>query len=364
MYTPPTIATIKAQIISDIESEIGQNTPLLSRAFIRVLAKALSGVLALAYRVVLWVYQQIHPETAEEESIAYYEDRYGLTPSPAVAAVLAVSIAGTDGSTCPAGTYWTNEDNGLVYTQAAAANISGGVATASLTCLTAGEDSTLAAAAVLTLVSPLSGIESATVTAITTEGQAADTLEDRRAAVIARMQRTDEIGTTGWYISTALDVSGVAFARVERNTGGDIDVYPLMAVTGSARIPDSTELATIQTYLQDASRRPLCANVYALASVERTATVTISGLSPSDETTKAAITSAWEAYCYAAYPRQFSDDADATDVISLGAIWAMIIAAGATATAVSLTISDIGSGVTSYTLPIGEILAPGAITWA
>ena len=44
MITVPTIAQIRNQIIADIEAKIGQTVPALPRAFFRVLATALAGV--------------------------------------------------------------------------------------------------------------------------------------------------------------------------------------------------------------------------------------------------------------------------------------------------------------------------------
>lgn len=363
MYTPQARAEIKAQIIADIEGEIGQDTPILSRAFTRVIANALSGVIALLLRRILWAFLQIFTATCGEVALAYKERKYGITPSPALAAILSITITGDDGKTCKAGTYWTSPDNGLVYLQDAAAIISGSTATASVTCQSAGEDSTLAAGATLSLVSPQDGIVSAVVASVTTEGQDADTLEERRAVVADREKRTDEIGTSGWYIAKALEVPGVALARAKRLGTGDVDVYPVLALSGPSRVPSAGMLATIQAYIGDELRRPFCASVYALAPVERTATVTISGLDPADVTTKANIDAAIQAYFYAAYPRQYSDEVDATDKITRDAISAIVSANGASSTGIDLTISGIGSGVTSYTLPVGEIIK-GVTAWA
>lgn len=363
MYKPPTLAEINAQIIADIESEIGQSTPILRRAFIRVFARALAGVLAGIYRRNLWAYYQIFPQTADLETIAYYEDRYGITPSPAVAAILAVTISGDDGSTSPAGTLWTSDDSGAVYSQLLAATISGVTASAQLECLTPGGASNLAPASTISPVSPLDGIASAAVASTVTEGQDADTLDERRAQVLARMRRTDEIGTLGYYVSTALEVPGVALAHVKRNASGDILVYPLAEIAGTARAPSAALIAAVQAYMSHELRRPLAASLSALTVTERTATVTITGISPNDEATKANIVSAIAAYFYAAYPRQYSDDVDTTDIISLGSLWAIVVANGATATGVTLAISGIGSGIPSYQLPVGEIIA-GSVVWA
>ena len=364
MYSPPTISEIKAQIVADIESEIGQATPIFARSFVRVLAKALAGVLAGLYRRILWAYYQIFPQTADEAALAYYENRYGIIPNPATAAILAITITGEDSAVCPAATLWINDASGLVYSQLIVATIVGTTATAQIEALTAGAATTLTAPTSLSLVSPVSGITSAVVASTVYPGQDANTLDERRTAIIARMRRTDEIGTAGYYITQALAVSGIVFARVQRNSSGDVNVYPLSAITGAARIPAAGLLVTVTVYLQDAARRPMGANVYALTSVERTATVTLTGLSPNDAATKAVIEAALADYFYAAYTRQYTDDSDATDVVNLGAFWAIVVSAGATATGVTLAISGIGSGVTSYTLPVGEIIALDSVVYA
>lgn len=363
MFTPRKIADIEAQALSDIEAETGQTTPLLRRAFTRVLVKALAGIIALIERRLLWAYYQIFPQTADAESIAFYEGRYGIVPSPAVAAILAITITGTDGYLAPSGTLWVSA-SGLVYTQVADATISGTTATAQIECLTPGSNSNLSPASPLSLASPVSGITSSVVVSTVVTGEDADTLDERRAQVLARMRRTDEIGTSGFYVSTALEVSGIVHANVTRNAGGDILVYPLTAITGASRIPDPTLIAAVQTYMTHESRRPLAASISVIAATERLATVTITGATPSDAETKAAIELAISDYFYAAYPSQYSDEPDPTNIINLGSLWAIVVSAGATATGVDLAISGIGSGVTSYTLPVGEIIALDSVVWA
>ena len=48
--------------------------------------------------------------------------------------------------------------------------------------------------------------------------------------------------------------------------------------------------------------------------------------------------------------------------MSSASIWAILVAAGATATAIVIAISGIGPG--PYQLPIGEIVKKGTLTWA
>lgn len=361
MYTPPTRTDIEAQIITAIETRTGQTVPLLARAFSRFLAAAIAGALWLLYQVVLWAVKQIFPATADAEALGYLADWYELPRGASVAAVLTLTISGDTGTVIPAGTLWTA--GGIVYTQLTEQTIAGGTATADAQALETGVDTTQLVGAALTLPSPLAGVSGAVVAAVVTEGADEESLDDWRARLTARMRTQPQGGAIGDYILWACEVLGIVTAHAVR-TGTDIYVYPLQDTTGSARVPGVAKLAEVQLYLQDPERRPLCATVYALAAVPRTATVTITSVTPNDAATKARITTAWQDYCYSRYPLQFLDDPSPANVFSLADVWALVVASGALSTGVTLGLSGIGSGVTSYTVPVGEIIEPGVITWA
>ncbi len=360
-YTPPTIAAIRSQIITDIEGAIGQTVPILPKAFVRVLATALSGPVALFYSLVGWLYRQISPVTCERAMLLYWGQRYNILPKEASASLLGITITGVDETLCPAGTLWYSADNGLVYQQIADATISGTTQTAQVECMKTGEDGNLTAADILTLPSPVAGITSAAVDSVVDAGVDAEETEDYRLRILTRMRYQSIIGTAGGYISAALECEGIVKAFAEES-GGDVVVYPLQGTTGATRVPNAGAIAAVEDYLQSTERRPLAVNVYAQATTERTVAITITGLSPSDAATKAAIEAAIDEYLYAAYPRQYDDELAPTDYVSVGAIWAIVVAAGATATAITISISGIGGG--PYQLPIGEIVAPGVLTWA
>jgi uncharacterized phage protein gp47/JayE len=362
-YIPPTIAETRSQIITDIEGKIGQTTPILARAFNRVLSWALSGVLALLYAFVKWVYDQISPVTCDLAMLLYWGQRYNLLPKDASASLLAITVSGTNGSVCAAGTLWQSADNGLVYSQVADATISGTTASAQMECLTEGADGNLDPALTLTLPSPVAGITGAVVASTVEAGVDAETTEDYRVRILQRMRYQSIVGTAAGYITQALQVEGIVKAFAKRKTSSsDIQVYPLVASTGANRIPDAPTLAIVQAYLQSVSRRLLSVTVTAEATVERTCAITITGLSPGDAATKATVEAAIDAYMYGCYPKQYDDEPAGGDIVDVGHIWAIILAAGATATAVSINISGIGGG--PYTLPIGEIVKKGTLTWA
>lgn len=358
--TIPSITTIRDQIISDISARIGAAVPILPKAFIRVLATALAGVLALLYRFGGWVYRQIFAATADDAALANIATQYGIVRTPAVAAKLTATATGTDGTSIPAGTFWTV--GGLIYTQDTLQVISSGVATIAVTCLTAGAAGN--SAGILSVVSPIAGMTStATITATTTYGVGAEDLEAYRARAVQRMQNKPQGGAAADYVMWALEVAGIVKAFAFRLTAGYVTVYPLIATTGASRVPAAPKITEVQNYVADVGRRPLCANVSAAAMTEKTVDVMITGISPSDATTKALIVADITAYLYAAYPRQYPDEVAPTDVLSAAAIWGIVAAQGAIASAVAMTVSGIGT-VTSYTLAVSEIAKIGTVTWA
>jgi uncharacterized phage protein gp47/JayE len=360
--TIPSITAIRDQILSDISARIGASVPILPKAAWRVLATALAGVLALLYRMTGWGYRQIFPQTADDAALASIGEQYGIIRTPAVAAKLTATATGTDGTNIPAGTFWTLL--GLIYTQDALQVIASGTATIALTCLTPGSAGNIANGLTISVVSPISGMNStATIASTTTTGVDAEALTAYRARVMTRMQNKPQGGAAADYVGWAREVAGIVKAFAFRTAVGYVTAYPLQAVTGASRIPMAGKITEVQTYLNDVSRRPLCANVLAAAMTERTVDFTITGLSPNDATTKAVIIAAITSYLYAAYPRQYIDELNPTDVLSVAAIWGIISAAGAIATAVTMTVSGIGT-VTSYTLAYSELAAPGTVTWA
>jgi uncharacterized phage protein gp47/JayE len=299
--TIPSITTIRDQIVSDITTRIGASVPILPKAFIRVLATALAGVLALLYRMAGWTYRQIFAQTADDAALALIGEQYGIIRTPAVAAKLTATATGTDGTNIPAGTFWTLL--GLIYTQDALQVIAGGTATIALTCLTAGAAGNINTGLAISVVSPIAGMTStATIASTATSGVDIEALADYRARVITRMQNKPQGGAAADYVGWALEVAGIVKAFAFRTAVGYVTIYPLQTVTGSSRVPVAGKITEVQTYVGDLARRPLCANVLASAMTERTVGLTITGLSPSDATTKANIVAAITAYLYAAYP--------------------------------------------------------------
>jgi uncharacterized phage protein gp47/JayE len=363
MISTPTASELTAQVLSDIEGFVGQSSPILPKAFIRVLARAIGGALSLLYRVIAWTYEQIFPATAAIEALTRMGEQYGIGQRPAAFAVLDIQVIGTIGALVPAATVWRGSNN-LSYIQTALVEITGsGTVTARVECLEGGVLGSLGIGNTLEAASPVSGVDGASVLAIQIEGEDEETTEQYRARILQRIAGQPQGGSAADYVRWAMEVPGIIKAFAFRTDAGEVTVYPLEADTGTARVPAAGKLAEVLAYIDNTSRRPLCATVLAIAMTERTVDITITTLSPSDATTKAAITSELQRYLYAAYPKQYPDEENPTNVISVAAIWSAILDSGAAAASVTMTVSGTGA-VTSYSLPNAEICKLGTITWA
>jgi len=360
MITIPTAAQIRDQIVADIEGKIGQTIPAAPKAFFRVLATALAGVLALLYRFGGWAYRQIFPQTADADGLALIGEQYGLVRGAAVAAVFQAEATGTEDTIIPAGTLWTLDV--IVYEQKDAVTISSGVATIILEALTTGDDTNRTAGDVLSIVSPLAGVDQEiTAGATTTTGEDAEDLETYRARILTRLRNRPQGGATPDYVTWALEVAGIVKAFAFRTDAGEVTVYPLVALTGT-RIPNGAKLLEVQGYLQDTVRRPLCANVLAAAMTERILTPTVTAVSPDTTAMREAVEDAWEAYLLRAFPVQYLDEANPTNIISLAALYSEAIGAGVNS--ITLTMSlDGGGSIAAYQLDESEIVKLGTTVW-
>lgn len=361
--TIPTAAELKAQIIADVEGALGQSVPILTRAFVRVLAGALAGIQVLGYRYGLWVSRQIFAATAERDALVLRGAQYGLSPSAAVAPILTATATGTNSTDIPAGTLWVSA-TGFVYSQTALATIAGGTATITVECLTAGVDANLDDGDTISLASPIAGVDSdATIASTTTSGTDAESTASFRAQVQAREAYRPQGGSAADYVQWALEVAGIVKAFAHRLTPGYATVYPMIALTGAAgeRIPGGAKLTEVENYLSDLSRKPLQSTPVAVAMTEVEFDITITSLSPDTAAIRSAIEDALEAYLLTRFPKQYPDETAPTDVVSTAALSGVAVDAGMQAGV--LTMEADATPVDDYTLDAGELAILGTVTW-
>lgn len=360
MITVPKIGAIADGIVTSIEQKLGQTVPVSPKAFFRVLAYALAGVLSLVYRFGAWVYAQIFPQTADLEALRLIGEQYGISQLPAVTAKITVIASGVNATEIPAGTLWQYGEQ--VFTQTDPATISGGICTINLEALIAGEASNAPIGAELTIVTPQAGVdEIATVDSVVTTGEDPESIDDYRSRILTRTRQKPQGGSVADYVGWAREVPGIVKAFAFNTAPLEVTVYPLISLTGT-RIPDAPKLAEVEAYLQDDIRRPLCANVYAAAMTELTVDITVTSLQPDNTATRNAVEAAIEAHLLRRYPRQYADEANPTDQIIRAVIVSESLFAGARVIELDVSI-DAGPSTSFYQMAQDEIAKLGTITW-
>lgn len=363
--TVPTISEIKANIISDYEAELGTSTPVLQKAFIRVLALVLSGSFFLIYRAILWLFKQISVQTAGETRLSNIAGQYGLSRTAATFARLNCTATGTNGTIIAKGKLFTA--NGLTYSVESQATIASGTASLVLACLTSGVAGNLSASDTLATVVPQTGLDDPiTVDSVATSGEDLEDLEVFRNRVQLRQRTPPQGGATPDYVLWAREVSGITNALAWRTNPGEVTVYCLSGSTFATRLPDSTKRTEVQTYLRDTSRRPLNMGDSAIlvdAFTEKIFDLTFSNMSPDTSLLRTAIEDAVDAYLLERFPRQYTVMNDPKDRITAMDIYALARDAGAKTITVVLDISGGSSDIESYQLGQSELAKTGTVTW-
>lgn len=360
--TIPTIAEIRDQILSDIESGLNITTPLLPRSVFGILATAVAGVAVLIYRFAEFAQRQIFTQTADSRALELRGAEYGLTRNPATEWRGNATITGVNTTTVPAGTVWQKE--GVAYEQTSTVAISG-TTTIAIRSLETGAEKNRANGEELLIVAPLTGVDrTATITATTQTAVDPEPIEAFRARVLQRQQNLPQGGAFPDWIRWATEVPGIAEAFIERPIAGFVNIYPLTDDPNPAnRIPSGAKLTEVQNYVSDQRRAPIrAANIDVLAATEIEFDVDISDLSPSNPTLQARIESAIETYMFARRPKQYPDEVDPVDIISAGEITRIAIESGAQVATVDLKTAG-GTSITSQQLDPGELAKSRTVTF-
>lgn len=370
--TIPTVSEIRARIITDIEGKIDQTTPALPKAFNRVLAGAIAGVVILLYNSILWVYRQIFPETADYAALVLLGRLVGLSPTPAVKAVITANVYGTTGESVAVGTTFRTATNYL-YQVTTGGTISGGQCLCTLAAVTAGDASNVADGETLSILSPdtvLTG--TAIVVSTTTTGADAETEAHFRSRVVVRYKRRHTGGSVADYYLWAMEAPHVSWASP---VAGDEPLYVWIYVEVDDQvdgIPTSGELTTVESYvttdpitgIQD--RKPICDVVTALPITRKAFNVTVD-IKDGTAEIKSAITSALTDYFLdlSPYNEGISTDNNSAMTDSGVSSVAFDIASASGASILDLVVydGDTSYQASSYILYGGQKAKLGTVTY-
>lgn len=378
----PTTSAIAANIVAQMEAALSQSVPLLPKAFIRVLAKALAGVVVLLYKYAGWIFLQIFVAHAsfEESTINGKKIRplveWGRLigvgdPGAATRAEIVVRVVVTAiGGSLKAGSQLLRTETGVIYTVAAdtllnAATVPVTIRAASQQNGGSGEGTigNLQPGDIVSFANPLGNVATdATVEAIAVAGVEAETEDSYRARVIHKFQRKPQGGAYADYAEWAA-IAGIVNVYPYTGAPGQVDVYVEASVESSGSddgIPTAPQLAAVMAAIQAidptsglATVRPANAAINVLPITRTPFALTVGGLSPDTLETRDAIKDGVDEYLRSREPfvvglSTLPRDDTVTTAAVAGIVDGIVNAAGATVIYVELT------PYTAHTLGEGE----------
>lgn len=187
---------------------------------------------------------------------------------------------------------------GVEYSVTTAGSYDGGSISVGVTCAVSGTSGNLATGSTLTLQTPIAGVTSAGTVAKPglTGGTAAETTEEYRARVVARIQTPPAGGNDNDYITWAKEVDGVTRAWVVRGTAGTGEVLVLFVMdstydngipVGDGAPGYSGDLLAVYTYLYAQAPAPVV--LYVAGPTPVAINYVIHGLDPDTSAVRTAI---------------------------------------------------------------------------
>lgn len=280
----PTTDQINQQIISQLESSLGQTIPFLPKMFLRVLSWVLAGVFVLLYKYGGFIFLQIFVKYATLDAteingrvirpLLEWGRLFGVTdPIAAVQAEheIEITVQNQTGSIL-AGTQLLNAANGVTYITIGATLLDAATVTATIRAASdqsgnggAGVIGNLEDGAIVTFANPLPNVaRDATVTSQTVTGVDAETPESYRQRIIDYVQKRPQGGAYADYENWAFDVAGIVNVYPYTGVPGEVDVYVEATPESSGDpdgIPTGAQLTAVLNAINldiggKASRRP------------------------------------------------------------------------------------------------------------
>lgn len=391
----PKTKDLNEQIVGQLSGALSQTIPLLPKAFARVLAWALAGILVILYRYCGFIWLQLYVAHAsmEETTINGKKVRplvelgrlFGVgDPYDATRAELSVSVAVlSQTGTVAAGRKWVRPETGVIYDVVAAVPLDATTATLHLRASGDGEGNggvgdvgNLQPGDKLVLAGPDGRIssESVVVSQIVTAADA-ETPEHYRRRILDKVQKRPQGGAYADYVDWAFSVPGIVNVYPYAGLPGVVEVYVESDPDVSG---DPDGLATVaqqnavfaainlNNVSGKATRRPVSAGVIVHSISRQAFDLRVSGLNPDRPQTRVEIENGVNEHLRSREP--FIDglsllprDDRITKAALGGIVDAIASANGATVTAVELLLG--GTPIPAYTLDHGRKAKLGATTY-
>ena len=286
-FIRPSLLVIVNRTRDDLFSRLAADDPL-RRSDAEAYARVLAGSAHELYGYLDWLARQLMPDTADVDYLERWASIYGLSRKAAASATGIVAFTGLEGAAVLSGQILSALD-GILYATTTDAIIASGAASAPVSAVVAGEAGNRAAGQTFMLQSPVAGINASAIASAISGGadvEADDALRDR---LLLRIRNPPQGGAQTDYEEWALEVAGITRVWVAPlQLGPGTVVVRFMRDGDTPAIPDSTEVAALQSYLD--VKRPVTAQVTALAPIAQPINFTLTG--PADVSARATVEAA------------------------------------------------------------------------
>jgi len=358
-FTRPSYTELVTRIQSDLRAQLvaaGKRADsLLRRTRLWVLAHVYAAIFHTLYEALDWISRQILPTTATDlDYLIAFGRQWGIERKLAEKSAGVVTFTGDPTTVIPEGTEFLRED-GFVYVTTEEGTVGGGGtvdvdAEADL----AGSNGNMDADTILSLASPIVGIDAVEWESGWSTGTDDEELEPLRSRILQRTRTQPQGGAAADFIAWMLEVPGVfraySYANLEARGAGTVDGYFLHESGTGYGLPDSGQIAEVTAYVL--TKCPVICDFEAQALTAVDIDITFTSLTPDNSGIREAIEDAIDELCAA---RALLGTSAGT--IYPSEIWAAIDAApGVTAFALS-------APTTAFVPAAGEVPVRGTITW-
>jgi len=293
-FTRPTLQQLITRTEADLAARLGLGQ-LVPRGFLKAIARTHAGMVHGLYGYIDWQSLQVLPDTGDTATLERWANDLGVPRKSATFAgeVLGnVTLTGTNGVDVDVGVIVQRAD-GERYSVKTLGTIAAGTVTVPVVALVAGQNGNSLAGAPITLSTPVTGVNAAGVVGpIDIVGGAdVETDEELLVRVLQRMQNPPQGGAEADYVRWALEVPGVTRAWCLREHFGIGTVGLTFAVDDdpSGPIPSPAQVALVQAYIDDPTRRPVPATLTVFAPGAVTVNFVFSAITPATAEVKAAV---------------------------------------------------------------------------
>ena len=267
-YQRPNLQDLIKRIYTDLTSKSGVKKSILEKTFLKAIAAAIAGVAHLLYGYLDYIFKEAFPTTCSEATLHVWAYIYGVPRKQASFAIRKVKFSGANGATILQTTVIKNAD-GIEYETLNEVQIVNGIAQVLVRCLSAGSIGNIAADEVLSLISPIAGIQSSIVVLAedAINGQDQEEIEYWRERILLKIRQPPHGGNEADYKSWALSIPGVTRVWVYPHYLG-IGTVGLAFINDAEEdiFPTPAKVAEVQNIIDEL--RPVTAELFVFAPIK------------------------------------------------------------------------------------------------